>query len=59
MVYLVFIEPSKPVIHKGLFGKIDTTAEITKIAEALDKILTTDPEIRDVRWWNEEELSHS
>ena len=52
--YLVFIEPSKPAIRKFL-KKIDTTADVGRVADALDKILTSDPEIRDVRWWSDDE----
>jgi hypothetical protein len=53
--YLVFIEPSKPVIRQGLLKKIDTTAEVSRIADALDKILGSDPDIHQVRWWDEQE----
>jgi hypothetical protein len=53
--FLVFIEPSKPTIRKGLFGKINTTSDVEKIAAAIDQILRADPEIRDVRWWAEDE----
>jgi hypothetical protein len=47
--FLCFIEPSKPIVRK-LFKKIDTTEAVRRLAAALDKILTSDPEIRDVRW---------
>jgi hypothetical protein len=50
--YLVFIEPSKPVIRK-LLRKIDTTADVARVADALDRILTSDPAIHDLRWWTE------
>jgi hypothetical protein len=53
--YLVFIEPSKPTIRKGLFKKIDTTGDIEKVAVALDRILKSDPEISSIRWWTEDE----
>jgi hypothetical protein len=53
--YLVFIEPSKPTVRKGLFRKIHTTADVERVAAILDRILSTDPQIRDVRWWNESE----
>lgn len=53
--YLVSIEPSKPTIRKGLFRKVDTTAEVEKVAAAIDQIVRADPEIRDVRWWKEDE----
>ena len=51
--YLAFIEPSKPTIRKGLFKKIDTTADVERIAEVLDRVLRGDPEIREIRWWKE------
>jgi hypothetical protein len=53
--YLIFIEPSKPMLRKGLFSIIDTTADVTKVADAIDAILTSDPEIQEVRWWAENE----
>ncbi len=52
--YLVFIEPSKPVIRK-LLKKIDTTADVARVADAIDKILASDPEIQGLRWWNDDE----
>ena len=52
--FLCFIEPSKPFIRK-LFKKIDTTEAVSHLSEALDKILTADPDIRDVRWSSEHE----
>ena len=48
-VFLCFIEPSRPVIQK-LFRKIDTTQEINRLSEALEKILASDPDIQDLRW---------
>jgi hypothetical protein len=53
--YLVFVEPSKPTIRKGLFKKIDTTYDVEKVAGAIDRILKSDPDIHDIRWWTEEE----
>ena len=52
--YLCFIEPSKPLIRK-LFKKIDTTERVSRVAEALDRILTADPDIMAIRWWQEDE----
>jgi hypothetical protein len=52
--YLVFIEPGKPVIRK-LFRRIDTTDAVTRVANALDRIRSSDPEIYAVRWWREDE----
>ena len=48
--YLVFIEPSKPTVRKGLFKKIDTTADVERIALLLDQILKADTEISEIRW---------
>ncbi len=53
--YLVFIEPSKPVVRKGWFEDIDTTVDVARVADALEAILKSDPKIRDVRWLAENE----
>lgn len=55
--YLVIIEPSKPTVRKAFFKKIDTTADVARVADALNAILNADPEIRAVRWWDESECS--
>jgi len=52
--FLCFIEPSKPYVRRW-FRKIDTTAIIARVADALDAILRTNPEIRDIRWWKSNE----
>ncbi len=51
--FLCFIEPSKPVIRKWI-RKIDTTQAVGRLSDALQKILASDPDIRDVRWSGEE-----
>jgi hypothetical protein len=51
--YLCFLEPSKPRIWRFPFKFIDTTFQMHRVADALNEILTTDPDIRDVRWWPE------
>ena len=48
--FLCFIEPSKPVI-RTMFKKVDTTPQVTRLADTINRILTSDSEIRDVRWW--------
>jgi hypothetical protein len=53
--YLCFIEPSTPTIRRSLFKKIDTTVEVNRLADALDKILNEESGIRDIRWWLENE----
>lgn len=50
--YLCFIEPSKPLIRK-LFKKIDTTEQVGRVIKAFDKILESDHEITDLKWWDE------
>jgi len=52
--FLCFIEPSKSEIRR-LFRKIDTTQDVGRVAEVLDRVLLGDAEIRDVRWWSEKE----
>jgi hypothetical protein len=52
--FLCFVEPSKPFVRKW-FRKIDVTAQTKKVADALNIILTSDPEITAVRWWAEDE----
>ena len=53
--FLCFIEPSKPEVRKGLFGKVDARPDINRVASALDKVLTSHQDIHDLRWWNEDE----
>ena len=47
--FLCFTDPSTPIVKK-LFKKIDATAQLTRLTEALQQILASDPEIRDVVW---------
>ena len=47
--FLCFTDPSTPVV-KRLFKKIDATPQLTRLVEALQQILATDPEIGDVVW---------
>ena len=44
-----FIEPSKPFI-KRWFKKWDTRTKVGHTAEALKKVLESDPEIHDIKW---------
>ncbi len=52
--FLCFIEPHKPFVRR-LFSRIDTRAAVDRVAAALDESLHSDPEIRNVRWWSEDE----
>ena len=47
--FLCFTDPRTPIVKK-LFEKIDATAQLTRLTEALQQILASDPAIRDVVW---------
>jgi hypothetical protein len=47
--FLCFTDPSTPIVKK-MFKKIDATAPLTRLTEALEQILASDPDIRDVVW---------
>jgi hypothetical protein len=47
--FLCFTDPSTPIIKK-LFKKIDATEQLVRLTQALEEILSSDPEIRDVTW---------
>ena len=47
--FLCFTEPDKPVIKK-LFRNVDATARLSGLIEALENILSSDPDIREIVW---------
>ncbi len=47
--FLCFTDPSTPIVKK-LFKRIDATAQLVRLTEALQQILSSDPDIRDVAW---------
>lgn len=47
--FLCFTDPAVPVFRK-FFRKIDATVELTRLTEALEEILDSDPDIQDVVW---------
>lgn len=47
--FLCFIEPSKPFIRKW-FKKIDITKQISRVADVLNKVLESTPEIHSINW---------
>ena len=53
--FLCMISPFKPVIRKFFFKTINTTADVGRLADALDKILAGNSEVREIRWWDENE----
>ena len=48
-VFLCFTDPRTPVVKK-IFKKIDATAQLTCRTEAMQQILSSDPEIKDIVW---------
>jgi hypothetical protein len=53
--FLCFIEPSKPVVRRWLFKRIDATATVERVAAALEKALAAKPDVRDLKWWSNNE----
>jgi len=47
--FLCFTDPATPTIRK-LFKKIDATERLSRLVAAMEKILASDPEIRNVEW---------
>ena len=47
--FLCFTDPDKPVIKK-LFKKIDASEQLDRLVAAMQKILASDPDIRNVEW---------
>ena len=47
--FLVFVKPHQPTIRKW-FRKIDTTQQVRRVCQVLSSILSTDPDIREIRW---------
>jgi len=50
--FLCFIEPSKPYIRRWL-RKVDTTARVNALADALETVLLANPRVRELRWWSD------
>ena len=47
--FLCFTDPATPIIRK-LFKRINATQELTRVVTAMEKILSSDPEIANVEW---------
>lgn len=54
--FLVFINPSKPIVKQGFFKKIDISEQLTFVANILNEILTTNPTIYAQHWWDEKDM---
>jgi hypothetical protein len=61
--FLCFIEPHKPMIRRfGFLWKVDTSARVTALRDAIDQLLLANPAVRDIKWWTDDEFnrpSHS
>jgi hypothetical protein len=49
--FLCFIEPSKPFVRRWL-KRVETAGTVESLATALENIVETSGEARDLRWWN-------
>ena len=47
--FLCFTDPATPIVRK-LFKKVDVSAALTTLTQAMQQILSSDPDIRDVKW---------
>jgi hypothetical protein len=50
--FLCFVEPRKGYARRWLVTKLDVSADHAKVVDALARILSADPDIREVRWWD-------
>ena len=47
--FICFTDPGTPTVRK-LFRKIDATSQLMRLTDAVNEILSSDPEIRDLVW---------
>jgi hypothetical protein len=47
--FLCVTDPAIPIIKK-LFRKIDATEQLSRVVAAMERILSSDPDIRNVEW---------
>jgi hypothetical protein len=47
--FLCFTDPSTPLVKK-FFKRIDATTQLSQLTTALQQILSSDPDIRDIEW---------
>ena len=52
--FLCFIEPGEPFVRKW-FRRISTEATVSRVAEILEQSLRAHPQVRDLRWWTDQE----
>ncbi len=56
--FLCFIEPHTPTVRRW-FRRIDASARVRELRDAIDAVLSTDPGVRDKRWWTYEAFHRS
>jgi hypothetical protein len=55
--FLCFIEPHRKTIRPFPFlWKVDTSAKVMALREAIDQLLSADPSVKNKRWWTYEEF---
>ncbi len=47
--FICFTDPQQPVI-RNLLRRVDVTPQLTRLVEAVDAILSADPEVRELSW---------
>jgi hypothetical protein len=56
--FLCFIEPHRKTIRPFPFlWKVDTSAKVAALQEAMDQLLSANPGIRDKLWWTYDEFN--
>lgn len=55
-VFLIFINPAKPIIKKGFFKKIDISTQLNHVSKVLEGILSDSTFFYNIRWWTTEEM---
>ncbi len=53
--FLCFTHPDRPIVRRW-FRKIETREQIERLTDALDRILTSDPDIECVHWLTDDEI---
>ena len=49
--FLVFLNPSQPIIRKWFFKKMDISVQLIELTDIINKILHNDSDIHQIQWW--------
>jgi hypothetical protein len=55
--FLCFIKTATPSASK-FFKQADTLQRIGKLQQAINTLLAQNPEVRDIKWWSEDDVDH-